>query len=175
MSLALLAAVASLHSPLCTRRSALTAGAAIIAAPRAASAFDVKRYVTSLDTEATTRTPADFTQVIEMTPMSGPTGVKNALVTIDAENAGEFDFVWIKDAKTGKVLGTANKLAPPPMRVRATVERGSFFRALAYSKEQGLYESDVFEVKVGDYRPPTKYEGRPNGPIGIMGEGVYKR
>ena len=117
---------------------------------------------------------ADFTQVIEMRPISGPSGVKNALVLIDAGNAGDFDYVWLKNAKTGKVLGVASKAAPPPMIVRVAVERGQIVRGVAYSKEAGLWEGDPFEVRVGEYRPQGMYEGRPDGPIGVFGEPLYR-
>ena len=61
---------------------------------------------------------------------------------------------------------------PRPIKVAA--ERGGFVRPLAYSKANGLYEGDPFEVRVADYRPEAVYEGRPNGPITITGKGLYQ-
>ena len=61
------------------------------------------------------------------------------------------------------------------MVVKASVERGRFVRPMAYSKEAGLFQGDAFAVEVGQYRPDFTYSGRPDGPIGIMGEGVYKK
>ena len=108
-----------------SRRALLvtTSSAALLAPPRAANAFNINTFVTSLDKEALTRTPADFSQVVEIRPISGPQGVTNALVIVDAGNAGDFEYVWLKNAKTGKILGVANSAAPPPMVVKAQVPR----------------------------------------------------
>ena len=176
-SLPLLAAALS-TPPNVSRRNVISAGtavAAVAATPGPALAFNIVAEVASLDKSATTRTEADFSQVVEMRPISGPTGVKNALVIIDAGNAGDFDYVWLKEAKSGKVLGTvANKAAPPPMIVRATAERGSIVRPMAYSKSKGLWQGDPFIVQVGSFRPEAIYEGRPDGPLNVFGQPIFK-
>ena len=163
-------------SDLYTRRSAIGAGLAAAAIPCApASAFNINTFVAQLDKDTTKRTAADFSQVVEMRPISGPTGVSTALVLIDAGNAGDFEYVWLKDEKSGKVLGTvANKAAPPPMIVRVAAPRGAIVRPMAYSKAAGLWEGDTFEVKVGDFRPQAMYEGRPDGPLNAFGQPIYK-
>jgi hypothetical protein len=163
----------SAPTELLSRRNALAA-AGLLAVPAPAKAFNVDTFVAALDRDAVSRTAADFSSVIELRPISGPTGVKNALVIIDAGNAGDFEYVWLKIAKTGKVLGVANRAAPPPMRVRATAPRGEIVRPMAYSKKAGLWEGDPFEVKVGEYRPEAIYEGRPDGPLNLLGQPIYK-
>ena len=60
------------------------------------------------------------------------------------------------------------------MVLKASIERGKVIRPMAYSRQAGLWEGDAFEVQVGSYRPPIAYPGRPNGPIGIMGKGIYE-
>ena len=60
------------------------------------------------------------------------------------------------------------------MVVKATVERGSIVRGMAYSKSAGLWEGDPFEVLVGEFRPQPKYEGRPDGPISAFGTPIYR-
>ena len=172
-------AVASLtNAPLdfLSRRAAVAGGVAVVSLPpRAAQAFNINTFVVQLDKDAEKRTAADFSQVVEMRPISGPSGVNTALVIIDAGNAGDFEYVWLKDAKTGKVLGTvANKAAPPPMVVKASAPRGSIVRPMAYSKAAGLWQGDPFEVQVGQFRPQATYEGRPDGPLNAFGQPIYK-
>ena len=162
-----------LAAPTWSRRGVLSAGAAF-AASSPAHAFNIDTYVKQLDKEATKRTAADFSQVVEMRPISGPQGIKTALVIIDAGNAGDFDYVWLKNAKTGKILAVSSKAAPPPYVVRATVERGQIVRGVAYSKEAGLWEGDPFEVRVGEFRPQAQYEGRADGPLNVFGQPIYK-
>ena len=93
-----------------------------------------------------------------------------------AGNAGDFDYVWLKNAKTGKVLGTvANRAAPGEMVVKATAERGLVVRPMAYSSGSGLWEGDPFLVQVGQFRPEAQYpEGRPDGPLNLFGQPIYK-
>jgi hypothetical protein len=140
--------------------------------PRAALALNVERAVAQLDAEATKRVAADFSSVVEIRPISGALGVQSALVILDAGNMREFDYVWIKDEISGKVLGVTTKEAPPyPIKVSAA--RGGVIRPMAYSKATGLYEGDTIKVVVADYRPDKTYDGRPNGPIGINGKALY--
>ena len=142
--------------------------------PQAAQALNIELTVSEIDRAATKRTPADFSSVLEIRPISGPLGVGNGLVILDAGNAGDFDYVWLRNEKTGKVIKATSKAAPPgPLKVNAA--RGSFVRPLAYSKSSGLYEGDIFEVLVGEFIPDVVYEGRPNGPIGISGKALYSR
>ena len=142
--------------------------------PRPARALNIERLVAELDREATKRTPADFSSVMEIRPISGPLGVKSALVIMDAGNAGQFDYVWIKDELSGKVIAVTSAAAPPgPLKTSAS--RGGFVRPYAYSKSDGLYEGDAIEVLVGEYRPEAKYDGRPDGPLTIGGKGLYAR
>ena len=143
------ALIVGMATPNLSRRGVLSAGAAAaISSP--AYAFNLQQYVKQLDAETTKRIAADFSTVVEMRPISGPQGIKTALVIIDAGNAGDFEYVWLKDAKSGKILAVGSSKAPPPFIVRATVERGSIVRGVAYSKEAGLLEGDPFEVRVGE-------------------------
>ena len=167
------ALIVGLATPNLSRRGVLSAGAAAaISSP--AYAFNLQQYVKQLDAETTKRIAADFSTVVEMRPISGPQGIKTALVIIDAGNAGDFEYVWLKDAKSGKILAVGSSKAPPPFIVRATVERGSIVRGVAYSKEAGLLEGDPFEVRVGEYRPQAQYEGRADGPLNVFGQPIYK-
>ena len=144
--------------------------------PRRANALNINTYVAGLDKDATKRTQADFSSVVEIRPISGPAGIKKGLVIVDAGNAGDFDFVWLKDAKSGKILGVANKKAPPPMIVKADAERGSFVRPMAYSEKAGLWEGDPFLVEVGEFMPRGSiYEERPEGPISVFGSPLYRK
>ena len=60
------------------------------------------------------------------------------------------------------------------MVVKSTVERGSVVRPMAYSAKQGLWEGDPFIVEFGEFRPAATYEGRPDGPLNVFGQGIYK-
>lgn len=133
--------------------------------------------MSELDREAgETRTSADFTSVIQVTPISGPVGIGNALVVVDAGNAGDFEYLWLKDALSGKVLAVASSKAPT-MTIKAQIPRGAFIKPLAYSSKVGLYEGDTFEVNVANFvpAPNVQYPGRPEGPITIGGDPLYKR
>ena len=162
--------------PLTSRRGVLRSAAGLgvgaVLPPRAALALNVERAVAQLDAEATKRTGADFSSVVEIRPISGALGVQNALVILDAGNVREFDYVWIKDEISGKVLAVTTKAAPP-YPLKASAARGGVIRPMAYSKDTGLYEGDTIKVVVADYRPERTFDGRPNGPIGINGKALY--
>ena len=102
-------------SSLLSRRVVLssTAAAAGVRPLRPALALNIERAVAQLDAEATKRTEADFSSVVEIRPISGALGVSNALVILDAGNVREFDYVWLKDEISGKVLAATTKEAPP--------------------------------------------------------------
>jgi hypothetical protein len=158
----------------CGRRAAAATLAAALGAPIGASALDVKRAVKSLESDATiSRTAADFTSVIEVRPVSGPAGAGAALVVVDAGNAGDFEFMWLKDAVTGEVISTAYYKLPPPMLIKTSVARGRLVTPMAYSSRMGLYEGDTFEVDVGRFRPEAMYPGRPDGPVMVGGRALY--
>lgn len=173
----LLIAAAGFSPPrgLWSRRGAVAAATASFGiAP--ATAFNLERFVAEIDRGAASRTSADFSSVIQVTPISGPVGVGSALVTVDAGNAGDFEYLWLKDAFSGKILAAASSKAPT-MTIKAQIARGAFVIPLAYSKEVGLYEGDPFEVTVADYvpAPNVQYPGRPEGPITIGGDPLYKK
>ena len=163
-------------SSLLSRRVVFSSTAAAAAAGvlplRPALALNIERAVAQLDAEATKRTEADFSSVVEIRPISGALGVSNALVILDAGNVREFDYVWLKDEISGKVLAATTKEAPP-LPIKVSAARGGVIRPMAYSKSAGLYEGDTIRVVVADYRPEKTYDGRPNGPIGINGKALY--
>ena len=94
---------------------------------------------------------------------------------VDAGNAGDFEFMWLKDAVTGEVLSTAYNKLPPPMLIKTSVARGRLVTPMAYSSLLGMYEGDTFEVDVGSFRPEAIYPGRPDGPVGVGGKALYAR
>ena len=156
-----------------SRRQLLGAAAASVAAARPAAAVDVRRTIAQIQRDAPSTTAADFSSVIEIRPISGPAGAGQALVIVDAGNAGDFEFMWLKDSATGEILSTAYSKLPPPMMIKAAVARGRAVTPMAYSESVGLYEGDPFLVNVGAYRPDVLYPGRPDGPIGVGGKGLY--
>ena len=161
---------------LCSRRHAVVAGAAActtLTCAQPASAIAYFKELTLLDKETAERTEADFSSVIEIRPIGGPLGAASALVVVDAGNAGDFDYVWLKNAATNEVVATIGKKQPPPMMIKAPLARGMVIKPMAYSKEAGLWEGDAFLVNVGEWRPDVLYPGRPDGPIGLGGEAAY--
>ena len=60
--------------------STAAAAAAGVLPLRPALALNIERAVAQLDAEATKRTEADFSSVVEIRPISGALGVSNALV-----------------------------------------------------------------------------------------------
>jgi len=188
MTLSLLTALCALSSPsvassavarcrcmsMTSRRSlatqAVAAAATLVCAPRSSLALNLELLVGRLDAEAKYRTAADFSSVVEVRPISGPT--VSALVVVDAGNAGDFEYVWLKDELKNKVISVRSS-GSPSMMIKVPVPRGTIVRPLAYSKETGLYVGDPMEVRVGGYRPDVLYEGRPDGPKTVRGEYLY--